>query len=165
MTSFNMNRRTMLFVPGDRFDRISKSAELQADSIVLDLEDSVALSNKELARNSMAKALLELDFKGKEIVVRINSPRTLLGIQDISFLSSLTCFPNTIIVPKVESKGEIMLVASLLEEINPEIRIIPLLESANGIFEAKNIATASHKINGLIFGGGDLSGELGCQME
>lgn len=158
-------RRTMLFVPGDRYERIQKSVGLSADSIILDLEDAVAISQKETARGFVGKALQELDFKGKEKVVRINSLRTLEGLHDILFLSGLTCYPDAVMVPKVETAGEITQVASLLDGIKSEIKIIPLLESAAGVMAAKEIAVASSKINGLFFGGGDFAGELGCAMD
>ena len=76
-------RRSILFVPSDRIDRIEKSINLPADSITIDLEDAVAQERKEMGRQILKKALEEFNFGLKEIIVRVNSIGTLNGLKDI----------------------------------------------------------------------------------
>ncbi|HPZ83363.1 MAG TPA: aldolase/citrate lyase family protein, partial [Thermogutta sp.] len=66
----------MLFVPGNNPSMVQTCPIYGADSIILDLEDSVAVSQKDAARRLVVHAILELDFGGAEIAVRINSPLT-----------------------------------------------------------------------------------------
>ncbi|KKM10045.1 hypothetical protein SY88_15480 [Clostridiales bacterium PH28_bin88] len=157
-------RRSLLFVPGDRPDRIKKSITLDTDVVVIDLEDAVAPEQKAAARQSVKQALEEVEFGQKECVVRINSILTLNGIRDLAAFKDFGRHPDTVIAPKVESAEEVQILGSLLEEINPAIGIIVVLESAKGILAAREIAMASPKVNGVIFGGGDLSGDIGCPM-
>ncbi len=157
-------RRSILFVPSDRIDRIEKSINLPADSITIDLEDAVAQERKEEGRQILKKALEEFDFGLKEIIVRMNSIGTLNGLKDILMLKGCSRLPDTIMLPKTESADEVVLFAKLIGEIDVEIKLLIILESCKGILCAKDIVKASSKVSGVIFGGGDLSGEIGCSM-
>ena len=75
--------RTLLFVPGDRPDRIPKAAAAGADGIAIDLEDAVALSRKDAARRSVAEALGSLPPGGPVVTVRINAVDTGLAEADV----------------------------------------------------------------------------------
>lgn len=157
-------RRSILFVPADRIDRIEKSLLLPADAITIDLEDAVAPERKDEARQIVKKVLEEFDFGGKEIIVRVNSIGTLNGLKDMVMLKECSRLPDTVMLPKTESAGEALLFANLLSEIAEGIKLLVILESGKGILGAKEIVTASPKIAGVVFGGGDLSGEMGCSM-
>jgi len=65
-------RRSILFMPGDSLRKISKAAHMEVDSIVMDMEDGVALNRKEEARRTIREALRTLDFGGSECLVRLN---------------------------------------------------------------------------------------------
>jgi (S)-citramalyl-CoA lyase len=157
-------RRSILFVPSDRIDRIEKSINLPADSITIDLEDAVAQEKKEEGRQILKKALEEFDFCSKEIIVRVNSIGTLNGLKDILMLKECSRLPDAIMLPKTESADEVVLFTKLIGEIDAEIELLIILESCKGILCAKDIVEASSKVSGVIFGGGDLSGEIGCSM-
>ncbi len=157
-------RRSILFVPADRIDRIEKSLFLPADAITIDLEDAVTPERKDEARQIVKKVLEEFDFGTKEIIVRVNSIGTLNGLKDLLMLKECCRLPDTVMLPKTESAGDAMLFANLLGEISEEIKLLVILESGKGILSAKEIVAASPKIAGVVFGGGDLSGEIGCSM-
>ncbi|HEX9925991.1 MAG TPA: aldolase/citrate lyase family protein, partial [Anaerolineae bacterium] len=67
-------RRSMLYMPGDSLHKISKAAQLEVDSVVMDLEDGVALNQKDEARRVSAEALRTLDFGRSERLIRLNPP-------------------------------------------------------------------------------------------
>lgn len=157
-------RRTMLFTPGDRPDRIKKSATLDSDIVVIDLEDGVDIERKDIARQSIKNDLKNIDFSHKECAIRINPISTKNGIKDFLTIESVASSLDSVIVPKAESAQEIQIIDKLLDEINPEIEIIVVLESPIGILEAQKIVSATPKITAVIFGGGDLSGDIGCSM-
>lgn len=161
----NCLRRTLLFVPGDRPDRIAKAAGLGADIITIDLEDAVPPERKPVARDATRQALREIDFGVRERVVRINAITTLDGISDLLALKYFERLPDAVMLPKVESPGEVQVAGGILSQIGPEIGIIAVLESAHGIQWAREIATASPRMTALLFGGVDFSASVGCQME
>lgn len=162
MTTFI--RRSILFVPADRIDRIEKSIGLPADAITIDLEDAVSSEKKEEGRQIVRKVLEEMDFGVKEVIVRINSLGTLNGLKDVLMLKECRNFPDLVMLPKVESPGEVRLAAQWLAEIDEKIKLLVIVESGKGILKAEGILSASSKIAGVVFGGGDLSGEIGCSM-
>lgn len=160
----NLIRRSILFVPADKIERIKKSILMSSDNITIDLEDAVSVSKREEARQIVKKALDEFDFGSKEIAVRINNIRTLDGLKDILMLKDCNNFPNLVIHPKTESAEEVRILSDLIEQINSEIKLLIILETSKGILNAKDIVIAKSKVVGLIFGGGDLSSEIGYSM-
>ena len=116
-------RRSILFVPADRIDRIEKSLLLPADSITIDLEDAVTPQRKDEARQIVKKVLGEFDFGSKEIIVRVNSIGTVDGLKDVLMLKECSRLPDLVMLPKTESAGEAALFANLLGEIDEEIKL------------------------------------------
>ena len=160
--------RTLLFVPGDRPDRIPKAAAAGADGIAIDLEDAVALSRKEAARQAVAETLATLPPDGPVIAVRINAVDTGLAEADVEALEAVLGHINLVIVPMSSSPAAVRTAAALLgkAEIRAGLepgrtRIIPLVETAAGIVEARDIAAADPRVHTLAFGPADLSRELG----
>jgi len=153
----------MLFVPGNRFDRFDKAVASRADIVCLDLEDGVQLSDKALARASV------LEYLGKdrphcEIAVRINSPRTQIGLQDILSLAQAGAYPDLIVVPKVESAAEVAWVWAILGESRLPPGIVPFVETLKGIALVEDIA-ASTGAAMIGLGTADLSAEMGVMMD
>ena len=97
-------RRSSLYVPGDNEKMLRKSAGIAADLLLLNLEDGVALSRKDEARENVARALRDLDFGAREIVVRVNSMASEVGKRDLSAVVPRR--PDGICLPKVESAGK-----------------------------------------------------------
>lgn len=151
----------MLFTPADRPDMLEKAAKLDADSLIMDLEDAVAFDKKEKARAQVEEALKELNFEGKERVVRINSLETKYGFRDLEAIRDFDSPPDAIMIPKVESAGEVRVVERWLAE---GVKIIPLIETAQGVLAVEEIAKGSQRIVALMFGGGDLTLDIGGEI-
>lgn len=160
-------RRSQLFVPGNDWKKIEKSVTLGADSIILDLEDSVTTAQKNEARKVVLQALQNLDFGQAERVVRINALETGLGWQDIA--ETILGRPDAYLIPKVRSAADVQSVARILEELETEYgparRQITLqivaTETAEGVLNLPAIARASSRLVAMMWGAEDLGGELG----
>ena len=160
--------RSLLFVPGNREDMLSKAGSLPADALVPDLEDSVPLKEKERAREIVGQVVKTLAQRGQAVIPRINALDTGLAGSD---LAAVMC-PEVygISVGKVESPWEIGQISSMLEATERRAglpvghtRIIPWLESAKGIMLAYEIAQASPRIVGVAFGAEDFTNDMGIQ--
>lgn len=141
-------RRTRLYIPGNTPKFIVNAGLYGADGVILDLEDSVAESEKDAARALVRRALATLDFGPSERMVRINSGE--VGLLDVQALASLGV--DMLLVPKVENAATIQALDSLLSDLNSEALLLPILESAKGIHFAYDIATASPRIVGIAIG-------------
>ncbi|MBI2304464.1 MAG: CoA ester lyase [Chloroflexi bacterium] len=158
--------RSLLFVPGNRPDMIEKARSLLADALVLDLEDSVPLSEKEKAREVVAQRLPHLALRGQQVWVRVNSLATGLTMAELEAVVGPHI--HGISLPKVEGASDIQLVAKEIEALERErglevgrLGIIPWVELARAIIRAEEIATASPRVVGLAFGADDFSLDMG----
>ena len=97
-------RRSMLFIPGNNPGMLQNGGVFGADSVILDLEDAVAPTEKDAARFLIAHALRTVDYGCSEKVIRIN-PLDTFAAEDIKAI--VPCCPDTILVPKVESAEDI----------------------------------------------------------
>jgi citrate lyase beta subunit len=162
-------RRAQLYVPGDDLHKIEKAAALGVDSLILDIEDGVALGRKDAARETIAKALRTLDFGHTERLVRINPVDS--GMEEDDLDTALFMHPDGIVVPKVERPEHILYVSEeigMRERNNgwPEgsIRILALIETARGFVNIREIAGSDTRLDALIFGQYDLAGSIGATI-
>ncbi|HJN06042.1 MAG TPA: aldolase/citrate lyase family protein, partial [Bacteroidales bacterium] len=133
---------TMLFTPATRPERFDKAKETQADGLVIDLEDAVELSSKDSARKTVLDYLKSYKpDKNFLTCVRINSIKTPSGLKDISALIDSELRPDVLVLPKVEYAAEIQILDELLSP--KHVPYIVLLETARGLFNAKEILLAS----------------------
>ncbi|MDT7889131.1 MAG: CoA ester lyase [Desulfurococcales archaeon] len=147
-------RRSMLFVPGIDERKIRKSAELAADSVILDLEDSVPPGDKERARELISKLLPELEWR-RELCVRINTLYSIDGILDIVHVSKwdkVTC----IVIPKAE--GDLGFIYKATGR-----NIVPLIETARGFSRIEDIAR-SEGVVAITWGPADLALSVGGEV-
>ena len=158
-------RRTMLFVPGNNPGMIQDAGIYKADCIMFDLEDSVSIHEKDSARFLVFQALTTLDYPGKELVVRINDPRTRLGREDLKAVVSTG--KAVIRLPKTESAEDVSYCTDLIEAIEKEAglppgstRMMAAIESAVGVLNAKEIALASERLMGIALGAEDYVTDL-----
>ncbi|WP_197379299.1 HpcH/HpaI aldolase/citrate lyase family protein [Mycolicibacterium mengxianglii] len=168
MTSALPLLRTLLFVPGDRPDRIAKAVASAADGVAIDLEDAVAVSQKAAARDAVVSALPTLPEGGPVICVRINAMDTGFADDDVAALEPALHRIDLVIVPMSAEPDGIRRAAELLARAERaagadvgRTGIIPLIETAAGIFDARAIAAADPRVHTLAFGPADLSRELG----
>lgn len=133
-------RRSVLYVPGDNERAIDKAKSLPADSIILDLEDSVAPANKELARKHAADAIRAGEFGSHEVILRVNPIETPWGMADLH--AAIAAAPDAILVPKVSQSGDIVGTAKVVKaaDADPRIRLWAMIETPMGIINAREIA-------------------------
>jgi len=156
-------RRSRLYVPGSEPKYFINAALHGADGVILDLEDSVHVSEKDAARLLVRNALRSVDFLQCERMVRIN--QIPLGLEDLNEIVPES--PDLILIPKVESATQVMAATQRIAEVKAEygitrpIWLMPILESALGIENAFEIAQASDKIVALTIGLEDYTADLG----
>lgn len=156
-------RRSRLYLPGNEPRFFINAALHLPDAVILDLEDSVAPSEKDAARLVVRNALRAVDFLDAERMVRIN--QLPLGLEDLA--ATVPARPDLILIPKVESPDQIVQVDHALskllaEQPDPgEIWLMPILESALGMERTFEIAQASPRIVALTLGLEDYAADLG----
>jgi citrate lyase subunit beta/citryl-CoA lyase len=154
-------------VPGSSAKMLAKAPTRGADEIVIDLEDAVATSAKDEARATVVVALAEPAWQGVNCSVRVNAPRTPWCHADIMALASVPYGPASIVVPKVESAGDLAFVERLLDGVEAAagstrpLRVQALIETAAGVSHVLEIAAASPRLDALILGYADLSASIG----
>jgi citrate lyase beta subunit len=137
------------------------STDVGGDAVIVDLESTVAPKDKERARENALTYLRISPPAGLVRIVRINSPRSALGLRDLLALQAAKDDPDAIIIPKCESADELRLVADVLARAQADIGIIPMIELARAVFVVDAIAGADERVCGLFLGGGDLAADLG----
>ncbi len=159
-------RRALLYVPGTSMKMMTKAAGLDVDSVCLDLEDAVALGQKEEARGLVTQALAELDFGRTERCVRINEAGSDLARADLAAI--LPRHPDAIILPKVNSPDALLWADEMLLEAETRhgwpiggIALIALIETAMGVVRLADIAGATPRLQALAFGAEDLMADVG----
>jgi citrate lyase subunit beta-like protein len=160
------SRRALLYMPGDDWKKITKALTLGVDSICMDMEDGVAATRKAEARQTIARALQELDFGASEKLARINAVGSGLEAEDIA--AALPHRPDGIVIPKVEALDQIDWADEIIRAAEAEqqlkagtIRILIGVETARGILNLKEIA--SHpRLDAIIFGGEDYAASVGA---
>jgi len=163
-TEKNKSRRSRLYLPGNTPKIALNAGVYGADGIILDLEDSVAPAKKFEAAILVRNTLRSIDFYGAERMVRINQfPQ---GLDDLKYI--VPHFTNLILVPKCESAEQLKQVNVRIQEISSKhhithpIHLMPILESAKGILNALEIATAENVV-ALAIGLEDYTADLGVQ--
>jgi len=161
-------RRSCLSVPGSSPRMLQKAPGLPADEVFMDLEDSVAPGAKEEARGNIVQALKEGDWTGKTVVVRINGVQTKWCYQDvIEIVENAGDLIDCLMIPKVEYASDVKFVDSLLRQIeettglDKRVGLEVQIETATGLTNIDQIASASDRSETLIFGPADMSASLG----
>jgi citrate lyase subunit beta/citryl-CoA lyase len=149
-----MVARTYLFVPGDRLEMLAKSERRGADAVIVDLEDAVAPSVKEAAREAMA-SWLTTPRQGGERWVRVNPGEAL--VDDVA---AIAAHIDGIMLPKVRSAGDVITAVGVLDRAGlGEARVIVLIETARAVLAVAEIATAP-RVHQMMTGEMDLGSEL-----
>ena len=160
-------RRTMLFFPGNSPNMLLNAGYLGSDSLILDLEDAVAITEKDSARILVRNAITSLEYE-KEIIVRINPVGTPFWEKDLETVIPVR--PQMIMPTKVGTAEDVRIVSAKIAEIEAKCgvevgttKLIPLIETALGIENAYQIATADERVAALFLGGEDLTADLRCK--
>ncbi|NOY95474.1 MAG: citrate lyase ACP [Chlorobi bacterium] len=160
-TAKDKNRRSRLYLPGNNPKLMVNAGIYGADGIILDLEDSVAPDKKEEARLLVRNALSQVDFYGAERMVRINQiPK---GIDDLEYIVPYNV--NTILIPKCEWAQQVRDVEKEISRISGKedggIHLMPIIESALGVENAYQIASASPNVVAMAIGLEDYTADIG----
>lgn len=158
-------RRSMMFVPGNNPGMIADSRIYGADSIMFDLEDSVAYTEKDAARMLVYNALKTLDFGKKEVVVRINDLSSGLGALDLEAV--VPAGAHVVRLPKTDCAQDVIDCEEEIARIEEKHGIpvgttgmMAAIESANGVLNAREIAHASDRLIGIALGAEDYVTDL-----
>ena len=158
-------RRSRLYLPGNEPKFFVNAGLHSPDGIILDLEDSVSPAEKDAARLLVRNALRSVDFYGAERMVRINQlPK---GLDDLKYIVPNNV--NVILIPKCESAKQIHQLEKEVEKIKKlhkvqnEIFFMPIIESALGVINAFEIASASKNNCALAIGLEDYTADIGTQ--
>src|SRR4051794_15627484 len=166
------SRRSCHAVPGSSERFIAKAPQLEADEVFLDLEDAVAPDEKDGARERVIAALRTLDFGETTVVVRVNGTQTPHYYRDlIAVVERAGAQLDAIMLPKVQTPGDVEMTDKLLTQIELAIALEPgrigieaQIEDAAGLLACEAIATASPRMETLIFGPGDYSAAVGIPV-
>ncbi|MCQ2273829.1 MAG: citrate (pro-3S)-lyase subunit beta [Bacteroidales bacterium] len=157
-------RRTMMFVPGNNPSMMTDAYLYGPDSIMLDLEDSVTMAEKDAARLLVHNALKTIDYGNTEMVVRINPLNTPYGKKDVEAVVSAGV--NVIRMPKTETAEEVKELEAEIIKVEERLgcvgrtQIMAAIESALGVINAYAIATASKRMMGIALGAEDYTASL-----
>ena len=158
--------RSMLFVPGNNMRMIVKAATLASDAIILDLEDAVALPDKATARVILRDSIKAIKQGGAYVFVRVNALSTNLTAEDLKFVTVAGL--DGIMLAKAETKSDMAELDRMVGEIEKgsglelgSVKVIPQVESAKGIVNVCEIASASERVIAVAFGSGDYYRDLG----
>jgi citrate lyase subunit beta/citryl-CoA lyase len=142
--------RSLLFVPGSRPGRFASAAAADPGLVILDLEDAVAATDKDAARDN-ARSWLRA---GNVAMVRINAAGTTWYAEDVAAIQDLDC---AVMLPKCEHPDQ---VADLNVALGGTVPIVALIETAQGILDARGICAAAG-IARVAFGSADLAAQVG----
>jgi citrate lyase subunit beta/citryl-CoA lyase len=159
--------RSLLFVPGDSERKLEKGLGSGADCLLVDLEDSVALDNKDRAR-VIAAGFLAARSGSTPIYARINDLRS--GLAEADLAAIVKARPDGIVLPKAEGIADVEHLSARLRVAEAEaglpdggIAILPIVsETARGVFLAQSFAAGHGRLSGLTWGAEDLSAAIGA---
>jgi citrate lyase subunit beta/citryl-CoA lyase len=137
---------------------LAKAASLPADEVIVDLEDSVAATDKEKARE-LAAGVLRRGPLGRMTALRVNARSTPWWEDDLRAAAEVR--PDVVVLPKVESPEDVSAAAELLPR---DVGLEAQIETARGLLEAERIAAAGHGLEALVFGPADLAASLGVPV-
>ncbi|MBF0546350.1 MAG: HpcH/HpaI aldolase/citrate lyase family protein [Candidatus Riflebacteria bacterium] len=160
-------RRSRLYIPGNQPDLMINAGLFGADSIILDLEDSVAPSQKVESRILVRRMLESAStfFPAGELIVRVNPLKGPFGRDDL--MEIIPSLPHVILIPKCETASDIVEIEQIVNQIEEKHGIqgrtlfMPLIETGKGVVNAAGVASASPRNVALCFGAEDFTRDLG----
>lgn len=145
--------------------RYEMAGEVGADVGTVDLEDSVPAAAREEARRLAFPFFMDRGAGGWLRTLRINSLRSVDGLRDVLALLDSGARPDALLLPKVDSAQDVLILEELLRERLPATLFLVVIETAAGLAAVEEIAAATPRVRALVFGGADFSAELGTTME
>ena len=162
-------RRSVLYMPGSNARALEKAKSLDADALILDLEDAVAPDEKEMARDQVVDAVKTGGYGNRELIVRVNGASTPWGLADLEAVAD--AHPDAILIPKVSQAEDIYAVGRRLAELHAEahVRIWAMMETPLAMLNAKEIAAAStgqygQRLAAFVMGTNDLAKDTRARL-
>ena len=160
---FIQKRRSFIFCPGNKPDMIPKALRSGADMVCIDLEDAIIPEHKDISRVSTVKAFENISVPyGVETLIRINDVNSEEGKEDIQAILNSNNTASGLMLPKIQSVEEIINLERQIKLANKSLNLHIIIETNTGLQNAWNIAQSSSIIKSLLFGGVDMSADLGC---
>ncbi|HUN13080.1 MAG TPA: CoA ester lyase, partial [Rhabdaerophilum sp.] len=157
-------RRSKLITPADNWDLMLKASRSEADIIHLEMEDGVIPERKDMARELCLKAMLEIDWGGKELWVRVNHYDSGMAEQDVDVLTAGV--PNLIQLPKTQGPEDMHRLEGMVATAERKHGIKPgtvtigaVLERVRGLSRVEEIAAATPRMGAITFGVEDMANE------
>ncbi len=161
--------RSMLFTPGNNERMIQKASTLGADAVILDLEDAVPVSEKEAARRLVGQSIAQVSATGTQVFVRVNALSTGLTAEDLRWVVQ----PQLagVVLPKAESGADLTTVVKWIDGLEGEqgqgrgsVALVPLLETAQGVLNAREVTEAGPRVIAVAFGALDFARDMGIHL-
>jgi len=152
--------KSWLCAPATKEYHFEKYLSEKADVFLPDLEDSIPINNKSIARSCLKKTLIKCGDVFSS--VRINSIKTIEGIKDLEYIISENLSPSSLIIPESEFTTESELISSIFESANkkcPDLYLV--LETLKGRFNLEKLDSINKNVKGIILGTADLGMEIG----
>jgi len=149
-------RRSVLYMPGSNTRALEKAQGLPADALIFDLEDAVAPDAKEAARGNVVAAARSKAYGKREIAIRCNGLGTPWGKADVAAIA--TSGADAILVPKVESAGDMAAIVAQLEQAGAprSMAVWAMMETPLGVLRAEEIAASHKRLKLFVMGTNDL---------
>lgn len=156
--------RSLLYIPGANNRALEKAQSLSADAIIFDLEDAVAVSEKNIAREHVYGALNSINYNERSLLVRINGLETNWWEEDLSM--AVKSKAHSVLIPKVNSGNDIRKIEQAMESMLPnnKTNIWAMIETPDGVLNSRDISKTSRKMGGLVMGTNDLQKELNTRF-
>jgi citrate lyase subunit beta/citryl-CoA lyase len=161
-------RRSMLYMPGNNPNMLQNCCCLGADGLLLDLEDAVSPECKDEARRLVVYFMRKLDFGDTEVTVRINGTDTPWWRDDLKEI--IPARPHAVRLPKCNDPSDIRELDSVISKIEAEegipvgsIEIHAMIETAEAVERASEIARACERVSAITLGGQDLAADIGVR--
>lgn len=164
MTAPARPRRSALYLPASNAKALAKARGLPVDTVILDLEDSVAPDGKEEARAMAVAAVREGGFGRREVVVRANGLNTPWGADDLAAIAAAG--PDAVLVPKIDGVDDIRAYHAALAAAPAQTRLWVMIETCAVLPRLHDVAacTAGSRLAGFVLGTNDLAKEMRAQL-
>ena len=161
--NYVQRRRSFIFCPGNKPELLTKALNSGADMVCVDLEDAIIPQHKDISRSKTLEAFKTASVpKGIETLIRINDINSEDGFKDIEALSSASNLPSGLMLPKIKTAEEIQKLNNRFIDANININLHVIIETNQGLKNVWEIANSCSSIKSLLFGGVDMSADLGC---
>ena len=162
-SEFIQKRRSFIFCPGNKPDMIPKALSSGADMVCIDLEDAIIPEHKDISRSSTIRAFEDISVpNGVETLIRINDVNSKDGKEDIKAILESVNTASGLMLPKIQNLNEIIDLEKQIKLANKNLNLHIIIETNKALENAWLIAQSSPLIKSLLFGGVDMSADLGC---